>query len=205
MKFRLFPVETRGLELLQELGTTVKYCVETLSELLGAPSDDQAGLIRELEQFEQRATDLHHGLLTHLRTSYVNPLPREDLYTFSRLLHDAVGELCGAGDLLVTTSIVGVSRRAAEQLEILGRQSEMTNEALSRLQHPDDLEDVWIQMIRLSRRSRRTHRAWLADIAELPRASTILRHRAVAEQLQGAVDSLRAVADHLGRVLVKES
>lgn len=205
MKFRLFPVETRGLELLQQLGTIVRQGVETLSELLGAPAEDQQGLIRELEQFEQQATDLHHAVLTHLRTSYVNPLPREDLYTFSRLLNDAVAELAGAGDLMVTTSAAGISRRAAEQLEMLGRQSEMTNEALGKLQHPDDLEDEWLQMIRLGRRARRTHRAWLGEISELSKASTILRHRAVAEQLLAAVDSLHALADHLGRVLVKES
>lgn len=205
MKFRLFPVETRGLELLQQLGAIVRQCVETLSELLGAPADGQDQLIRELEQFEQQATDLHHAVLTHLRTSYVNPLPREDLYTFSRLLSEAVGELTGAGDLMVKTSAAGISRRAAEQLEMLGRQSEMTNEALGKLQHPDDLEDAWIQMIRLSRRSRRTHRAWLGEIAGLSKASSILRQRAVADQLQAAVASLRAVADHLGRVLVKES
>lgn len=205
MKFRLFPAETRGLELLQQLGTTVRQCVETLSELLGAPADDQDGLIRELERFEQQATDLHHALLTHLRTSYVNPLPREDLYTFSRLLNDAVGELAGTGDLMVTTSVAGISRRAAEQLEMLGRQSEMTTEALGKLQRPDDLEDVWIQMIRLGRRARRTHRAWLGEIADLSKASSILRHQAVAGQLLAAVEALRAVADHLGRVLVKES
>lgn len=205
MKFRLFPVETRGLELLQQLGALVRQCVETLSELLGAPAEDQHGLIRELEQFEQRSTELHHALLTHLRTSYVNPLPREDLYAFSRLLNDAVAELAGAGDLMVTTSAAGISRRAAEQLEMLGRQSEMTNEALGQLQHPDDLEDAWIQMIRLGRRARRTHRAWLGEISDLSKASSIMRHRAVAEQLLAAVDSLHAVADHLGRVLVKES
>ncbi|MBM6622948.1 hypothetical protein JTF08_15145 [Micrococcaceae bacterium RIT802] len=205
MKFRLFPVETRGLGLLQQLGEIVRQSVETLSELLGAPADDQQGLIRELEQFEQRATHLHHAVLTHLRTSYVNPLPREDLYTFSRLLNDAVAELAGAGDLMVTTSAAGISRRAAEQLEMLGRQSEMTNDALGKLQHPDDLEDAWLQMIRLGRRARRTHRAWLGEISELSKASTILRHRAVAEQLLAAVDSLHALADHLGRVLVKES
>lgn len=205
MKFRLFPVETRGLGLLQQLGEIVRQGVETLSELLGAPAGDQQGLIRELEQFEQRATDLHHAVLTHLRTSYVNPLPREDLYTFSRLLNDAVAELAGAGDLMVTTSVAGISRRAAEQLEMLGRQSEMTNDALGKLQHPDDLEDAWLQMIRLGRRARRTHRAWLGEISELSKASTILRHRAVAEQLLAAVDSLHALADHLGRVLVKES
>lgn len=205
MKFRLFPVETRGLGLLQQLGEIVRQGVETLSELLGAPAGDQQGLIRELEQFEQRATDLHHAVLTHLRTSYVNPLPREDLYTFSRLLNDAVAELAGAGDLMVTTSVAGISRRAAEQLEMLGRQSEMTNDALGKLEHPDDLEDAWLQMIRLGRRARRTHRAWLGEISELSKASTILRHRAVAEQLLAAVDSLHALADHLGRVLVKES
>jgi uncharacterized protein Yka (UPF0111/DUF47 family) len=205
VKIRLVPSETRSLDLLQDLCSVVQGCIENLSQLLGAPETDQGGLIEEMARAELRATDLHYALLTHLRSSYVNPLPREDLYTFSRLIHDAVEQLCGAGELMVGTGVSGLSRRAAEQLELLGRQADLIATALRELQRLDDLEDTWIQMVRLAKRGNRTHRAWVGEISELSKASRIIRHRTVADQYLNVVQSLRAVTDHLGRVLVKES
>ncbi len=158
-----------------------------------------------LDASEARATDLHYAVLTHLRTSYVNPLPREDVYTFSRLLHEAVEQLSGGGILIAHLGKRHLSHRAAEQLELIGRQTELTTEALGKLQRLDDLEDVWLDLVRISKRAHRTHQTWLGEIGELNKAGTIIRHRSVADQLHSCSQSLRAVADHLGRVLVKES
>jgi uncharacterized protein Yka (UPF0111/DUF47 family) len=205
VKFSLFPSETRGLELLLGLCAEVQNCIQILSQLLGAISEDRPDLTDELNRAETRATDLHYALLTHLRTSFVNPLPREDLYTFSRLLHEVVAGLCGAGELMGHPGVKWLSERAGEQLEILGRQAELTTAAIGELDRLDDLEDTWLQMVRTTKRAFRTHRTWMGELSDLQKASTVIKHRSVAEQLLGAANSLRAVADHLGRVLVKES
>lgn len=204
MKFRLFPTDMRGLELLLDLAAEVNRCVEVLSEMLGSDEDRELHL-EALNASEVKTTDLHYAVLTHLRTSYVNPLPREDVYTFSRLLHEAVEQLSGAGDLIGHLGKRQLSHRAAEQLELIGRQAELTTQALGQLQHLDDLEDIWLELVRISKRAHRTHRTWVGEIGELSKAGTIIRHRSVAEQFLASAQSLRAVADHLGRVLVKES
>lgn len=205
MKFSLFPAEHRGLELLRELSSEVLDGVQILSQMLGAAEDELDGLAASLGSTEARATDRHYAVLTHLRSSYVNPLPREDIYTFSRLLHEAVEQLSGAGDLIVHTAAGRLSRRAAEQLETIGRQAELAAAAIGQLNNLDDLEDTWLEMVRLSKRASRTHRVWVAELSNLQKASAIVKHRYVADQLLAAVRSLRAVADHLGRILVKES
>ena len=204
MKFRLFPSDMRGLELLLDLAAEVNRCVGVLSEMLGSDEDRELHL-EALNASEVKTTDLHYAVLTHLRTSYVNPLPREDVYTFSRLLHEAVEQLSGAGDLIAHLGKRQLSHRAAEQLELIGRQAELTTQALGQLQHLDDLEDIWLELVRISKRAHRTHRTWVGEIGELSKAGTIIRHRSVAEQFLASAQSLRAVADHLGRVLVKES
>ncbi|KAA0973553.1 hypothetical protein FQ154_17780 [Paeniglutamicibacter gangotriensis] len=204
VKFRLFPSDTRGLELLRDLATEVHQCVGVLSEMLGSDEDRDLHL-EALNASEVKTTDLHYAVLTHLRTSYVNPLPREDVYTFSRLLHEAVEQLSGAGVLIGHLGNRQLSHRAAEQLELIGRQAELTTQALGQLQRLDDLEDLWLDLVRISKRAHRTHRTWIGEIGELSKAGTIIRHRSVAEQFLVAAQSLRAVADHLGRVLVKES
>ena len=205
MKFSLFPLETRSLELLLNLCREVQSSVQTLAELLGAPEADRDGLSAKLHASETRATDLHYALLTHLRTSFVNPLPREDLYTFSRLLHESVEQLGGVGELMLQAEPSRLSRRAAEQLEMLGRQADLVGDAIGGLRHLDDLEDTWLQLVRLAKRAERTHRAWIGEISELQKNSTVIKFRSLAEGLITAVRTLRQVADHLGRVLVKES
>lgn len=205
MKFSLFPSEKRALELLLGLCTEVHNCLEVLSQMLGSIAEDRPELVEELNRIEIGATDLHYALLTHLRTSFVNPLPREDLYTFSRLLHEVVTDLSGAGQLMGQPGVKWLSERAAEQLEIIARQTELTTTAIGELDRLDDLEDTWLQMVRTTKRAHRTHHSWLGEIGELHKASAIVRHRAVADQLLASANSLRAVADHLGRVLVKES
>ncbi|GAB3662982.1 hypothetical protein GCM10027591_14090 [Zhihengliuella somnathii] len=205
MKFSLFPQETRSLTLLGELCTTIQDCVQALSEVLGVLSEGNEDQLATLDRAEIHALDTHYALLTQLRTSYVTPVPREDLYTFSRLLHDTVGELRSVGDLMTSADLKWISHRAAEQLELIGRQASLTTTALGSLDRLDDLEDTWLQLMRLNKRVGRTHHAWVGETADLQRSSTIIRHRAVADQMLAAATRLHAVADHLGRVLVKES
>jgi uncharacterized protein Yka (UPF0111/DUF47 family) len=204
VKLRLFPSDTRGLELLQKLAAEVKICVEVLSEMLGS-SEDRTEHLEALSAAEIRTTDLHYAVLTHLRTSYVNPLPREDIYTFSRLLNEAVEQLVAAGGLISHLGNLVLSHHAADQLELIGRQAELTTSALCNLQQLDDLEDLWLDLVRVSKRAHRTHNTWLGEISDLNKASAIIRHRSIADQFMASVQSQRAIADHLGRVLVKES
>ena len=88
---------------------------------------------------------------------------------------------------------------------MIGRQAELAAAAIGQLNNLDDLEDTWLEMVRLSKRASRTHRVWVAELSDLQKASLIIKQRYVADQLLAAVRSLRAVADHLGRILVKES
>ncbi|GAA3710305.1 hypothetical protein GCM10022377_24880 [Zhihengliuella alba] len=205
MKFSLFPRQTRGLDLLGDLCTNIQGCVQQLSEILGLLAEDTTGQLAALERAESAALDTHYALLTQLRTSYVTPVPREDLYTFSRLLHDTVGELRSVGELMHSSDLTWISQRAADQLELIGRQATLTSNALGSLDRLDDLEDTWLQLMRVTKRVGRTHHAWVGETADLQRSSTIIRHRAVADQMLAASTRLHAVADHLGRVLVKES
>ena len=60
--------------------------VKTLSEILGAPADDDDKLSEELHDRDGNVSRLRFALLTTLRTSFVNPLPREDMFQLSLYL-----------------------------------------------------------------------------------------------------------------------
>jgi uncharacterized protein Yka (UPF0111/DUF47 family) len=84
MKLRLFPQEPAGLNLLSQLARQIVFASATMAEILGAPATEHHRLVEDMHNHEARSAELHFALLTHMRTSFVNPLPREDMYALSR-------------------------------------------------------------------------------------------------------------------------
>ncbi|MFJ2353593.1 MULTISPECIES: hypothetical protein [Micrococcaceae] len=184
--------------------TTIRTSVANVAEMIGSP-DTRADQLRDLASAEAEASDLVHAVLTHLRTSYISPLPREDMYTLSRLLHETMEQLRGTGELIMTVGSTPLSERSSEQLELISQLAELASDSVQRLHNLDDLEDNWLQMLQFSKRAARTHLVWVNEIAKFAKPGTIHRHQRVADHLMLTANTLRQFADHLGRVLVKES
>ena len=205
MRLRLFPQENAGLELLSKLGNVLVRGAGTLSEVLGADSADYERLAEQMHQLEAESMELHFALMTQMRSSFINPLPREDLYDLSLILMSAMENLDAAAEVVTLYRLTGISARASEQLEVIGRQSELTVTAMRRLASLEDLDDYWIEMLRLSKRAERTHRIWISELLQNHKPLSYARHRDLAEQLAGTATQLRRCATAVGRILVRES
>ncbi|HET9349189.1 MAG TPA: nuclease PIN [Arthrobacter sp.] len=205
MKLRLFPQEPAGLNLLAQLASQIVLATGTLSEILGAPASENARLVEDMHNHEAKSAELHFALLTHMRTSFVNPLPREDMYALSRYLNEAMEKLDAAADMVSLYKLDRLPKRAADQLEIISRQAELTVDAMRRLDNLDDLEDYWIEVLRLSKRAERSHRVWVADMLNEMKSTRYARTRDIAEQLVDVTRDLRKVATQVGSIIVKES
>lgn len=205
MKLRLFPQEPAGLNLLSQLASQIVLATGTLSEILGAPASENDRLVEDMHNHEAKSAELHFALLTHMRTSFVNPLPREDMYALSRYLNEAMEKLDAAADMVSLYKLDRLPKRAADQLEIISRQAELTVDAMRRLDNLDDLEDYWIEVLRLSKRAERSHRVWVADMLNEMKSTRYARTRDIAEQLVDVTRDLRKVATQVGSIIVKES
>ena len=135
----------------------------------------------------------------------MNPLPREDMYALSRYLNEAMEKLDAAADMVSLYKLDRLPKRAADQLEIISRQAELTVDAMRRLDNLDDLEDYWIEVLRLSKRAERSHRVWVADMLNEMKSARYARTRDIAEQLVDVTRDLRKVATQVGSIIVKES
>ncbi|WP_307078945.1 DUF47 domain-containing protein [Arthrobacter pascens] len=205
MKLRLFPQEPAGLNLLSEMARQIVLASATMAELLGVPAAEHSKLVEDMHNHEAKSAELHFALLTHMRTSFVNPLPREDMYALSRYLNEAIEKLDAAAELVALYKLERLPKRAADQLEVISRQAELTVDAMRRLNNLDDLEDYWIEILRLAKRAERSHRVWVADMIKDMKWAQYSRNRDIANQLVEVTKDMRRVATQVGSIIVKES
>ena len=205
MKLRLFPQESAGLNLLAQLARQIVLATGTLSEILGAPATENERLVEDMHNHEAKCAELHFALLTHMRTTFVSPLPREDMYALSRYLNEAMEKLDAAAELVSLYKLDRLPKRAADQLEIISRQAELTVDAMRNLDNLDDLEDYWIEILRLAKRAERSHRVWVADMLNEMKSARYARTRDIADELVGVTRDMRRIATQVGSIIVKES
>ncbi|WP_285727011.1 DUF47 domain-containing protein [Psychromicrobium xiongbiense] len=205
MTLRLFPQERAGLTILAEMAQQLVAAVDILSEIFGTGVEDYPHLAAQIRDREAESASLHYALLTHMRTSFINPLPREDLYALSRFLHEAMAKLDGAAELLTLYKIGRIHRRATEQLEVIARQSELTVQAMRSLDDLDGLEDYWLEVLRLAKRAEHTHRVYISELLQDVKPSSYIKHRDFADQLVAITRDFQQLATRVGSIIVKES
>ena len=127
------------------------------------------------------------------------------MYALSRFLNEAMEKLDAAGELVALYKLDRLPKRAADQLEIISRQAELTVEAMGRLDDLDELEDYWIEILRLAKRAERSHRTWVAEMYRDMKAAQYARNRDIANQLVDVTKDMRRVATQVGSIIVKEA
>lgn len=205
MKLRLFPQETAGLQALVSMAEHVTAGTQTLAELLGAARGDFPSIVESLRRHEAASTTDFAALLTGMRTSFINPLPREDLYALGQLLNETNEKLTGAGEAIELYGLDRIPARVSDQLEILSRQAELTVTAMKSLNDLDSLEDYWLEILRLAKRADHTHRVVIVELLGTHSPTAFIKYRALADQLALASRQMRSVATQVGSIIVKES
>lgn len=205
MAFRIFPEDERVIELLVQMSQCVTTSVDLLAEHLSATDERGAETMQSLLDTEDECSSLYFSLMTTTRSSYVVPIPRQDLYILGQWIQKALEALVACAETQQLYKIDRPTSHATEQLNIIRLMSEMTTKAMGRLSTLDELDDYWFEMIRLSRQSERTHRTYRASLLDKHKALQALRRMDAAGRLLDASRALAHVSAEVGRVLVSES
>ena len=205
MAFRIFPEDERVIELLVQMSQCVTVSVDLLAEHISATDGRSDETMRSLLDTEDECSNLYFSLMTTTRSSYVVPIPRQDLYILGQWLLKSVEALVACAETQQLYKIERPTSYATEQLSTIRLMAEMTTKAMGRLSTLDELDDYWFEMIRLSRQSERTHRSYRASLLDQHKAPHALRRMDAAGRILDASRALAQVSAEVGRVLVAES
>ncbi|QCU76872.1 hypothetical protein E7744_00435 [Citricoccus sp. SGAir0253] len=202
---RLLAPDSASLEHLAALTAAMRSAVDQVSQLMGSTPAHAADVDAELARIDAEATARLMGLMTSLRSAFITPLPREDLYLLADGLNNAVDKVCIAGGVIIATQQYRLPGEAMDILEILGRQADLLEDATRQFRDLDQLEETWVQLQRMCTRAERLLVQWVSGMTGDLLQRNYNRQRETARGLEAAVAAVRQVAVHLGRVLVRES
>ncbi|NUL44694.1 hypothetical protein F7P69_05725 [Cellulosimicrobium funkei] len=201
----LLAPDTASLEHLAALADGLGAAVHQVAQLMGSSKTAAEEVGTRLSEIDSESSARHMALLTSLRSSFITPLPRQDLYLMADGLNNAVEKVCNIGLLIVSTEQYRLPAEAMDILETLGRQAELLKEATAQFRTLDALEETWIQLQRNSKRAERVMVEWVSGMTGDLLQRSYNRQREAAHAVEAAIVAVRQVTVHVGSVLVQES
>jgi len=163
-------------------------------------------LAKEMKDLEHAADESTHELMRKVNSSFITPFDREDIYSLASNLDDCMDLMEAAVDLIVLYRIGELPAGITAQVEVLGRMSELTAEAMPRLRSMSDLSEYWIEINRLENQADQVYRRLLAELFNGGNdAITVLKLKEVIDELEAAADAFEKVANTVESIAVKES
>lgn len=197
--------DTPALRHMADLAEALHRSVHLVAQVAGTRGPEADRAARELEELDSSSSATLMAFLTALRSAYVTPLPRQDLYRLASGVHATTRRVVSAGVLIQRTDLEELPTHALDVLETVGRQAELLARGAAEMRDLDALEATWMQLLRASRRTERIMVEWLADLGMDLLQRDYNRQREVAWALHAALEALSRVNMDLGMVLVRES
>lgn len=197
--------DTPALRHMADLAESLHRSVHLVAQVAGTRGPEADRAARELEELDSSSSATLMAFLTALRSAYVTPLPRQDLYRLASGVHATTRRVVSAGVLIQRADLEELPTHALDVLETVGRQAELLARGAAEMRDLDALEATWMQLLRASRRTERIMVEWLADLGMDLLQRDYNRQREVAWALHAALEALSRVNMDLGMVLVRES
>lgn len=202
---RLFSADESGAAHVRTLAKLLVESVDLVTQMFGASPESGAELDAQLDNLNARASKAQTSMLTALRSTYLTPLPRQDLYLLGTWINRAVEAVTITGTIIHATRQYRLPARAGDVLEILTRQADLVTEISAQLGQPDDMESTWMHLERLTHQAQRALVTWRLTDADELLARHYYRQQEVARSLEATFLTIREFSTQLGRILVRDS
>ncbi len=207
MKLKISQRAGEFFELFVESGRNLCETVELLKDLIEDYRDVDLK-VRRIHDREHEGDEVTHAIIRLLNTSFVTPMDREDIYQLATALDDVEDAADAVGDLFLLHHIEAPLPQMKEQVDVLLRAAEQTEQALALLpkMDRDRLEPYWIEINTLENEGDQLYRRAVAELfSGEHRAMDVLRWKEVIENLEEALDGLENVANTIESIVLKHA
>ena len=205
MRLRFRPVDTTFYDLFSQSATHLVDGAALLAEMLGE-GNDRAAIAQRMRDAEHQADETTHEIVRRVNSTFVTPFDREDIYSLASQLDDVMDFMEEAVDLVLLYEVEHLPSELANQVEVIQRCADITNDAMPRLQAMKDLEEYWIEINRLENAGDKSYRRILAKLfSGKYEALEVMKLKDVVDSLESAIDAFEHVANTVEQIAVKES
>jgi uncharacterized protein len=207
MKLKISQRAGEFFDLFNESATNLRTTVELLKDLIEDYRDIDLK-VRRIQDREHEGDQVTHAIIRRLNTSFITPMDREDIYRLATALDDVLDAVDAVSDLFVLHQIEAPLPQMKEQVDVLLRAAEQTEQALELLpkMDRDRLEPYWIEINTLENEGDQLYRRAVAELfSGEHRAMDVLRWKDVIENLEEAIDGLENVANTIESIVLKHA
>jgi predicted phosphate transport protein (TIGR00153 family) len=207
MKLKISQRAGEFFDLFNESASNLRVTVELLKDLIEDYRDIDLK-VRRIQDREHEGDQVTHAIIRRLNTSFVTPMDREDIYQLATALDDVLDAVDAVSDLFLLHRIEAPLPQMKEQVDVLMRAAEQTEQALALLpkMDRDRLEPYWIEINTLENEGDQLYRRAVAELfSGEHRAMDVLRWKEVIENLEEALDGLENVANTIESIVLKHA
>jgi predicted phosphate transport protein (TIGR00153 family) len=207
MKLKISQRAGEFFDLFNESATNLRTTVELLKDLIEDYRDIDLK-VRRIQDREHEGDQVTHAIIRRLNTSFITPMDREDIYRLATALDDVLDAVDAVSDLFLLHQIETPLPQMKEQVDVLLRAAEQTEQALELLpkMDRDRLEPYWIEINTLENEGDQLYRRAVAELfSGEHRAMDVLRWKDVIENLEEAIDGLENVANTIESIVLKHA
>lgn len=162
-----------------------------------------------LTKLAQNGDVIHVALVKVLNETFVTPFDRSDIYDLSSRLDQVMDHLeaaVGTADVTGLKSLDSVPAELLSLARIIGQCAGLTSDAIGSLKSMKGLEPYWVEISRLEDEADLIHRALLGRLFSGDfDVLTVLKIKAVADELESAINGFESVANTVETILIKEA
>ena len=204
----LVPRDDKFFTLLEEHAGLLGEAADVMASFPDDPSGSHAMLDR-IHQIEHRGDDLVRAVTIALDETFVTPIDREDIHNLATSIDNVVDYLYSAAQAFVAYEVHHFSPAMREMIQICTEATMVLKDAvpLIRQKQMDKLGPARNQLVTLEKRGDVVYQGEMAALYKNPEvnAKELLRHQAVLDALEAALDSCQDAADVLENVAIKHA
>jgi uncharacterized protein len=202
---RIIPREAKFFEMFAEMASNLTEGAILLRDLLQNYNNVEAR-IQKLTDIEHRGDELTHAVITKLNQTFITPFDREDIHKLATQLDDVLDYVNSAGERLVTYKVASSPPEAARLADVIVRQCQQLEKAVSVLEKSQGVLDYCVEINRLENEADDIARAAIGRLFETERDPiNLIKAKEIYEMLEIATDKAEDAANVLETVVLKSA